>query len=653
MDQNQAKQQIVDKVKNAQNVLVTVSTNPSVDQLAACIGLTLFVNKLDKHGTAVFSGAVPSTLEFLQPEKTLETNTDSLRDFIISLDKSKADKLRYKVEDSVVRIFITPYRTSISEKDLVFTQGDFNVDVVLALGVKDRTQLDAAITAHGRILHDATVISINSGDGNAPDIGQINWKDPAASSLCEMLMSISESFGTGLVDNQIATAYLTGIVAETERFRNQKTSPKVMTMAAQLMAAGANQQLIATQLDPKQAFAPPPQPPAAPQVAPAAPAPPQAKPDTLNVSHEPTKPDGPEIDFNPNEIHIDEQGNLKSPEEINAEVEKLKKLRQAAAAQAPPPPVPAVLDVPPPPQPLAPPPPPQPVAPPPPPPPVASSVVAPVITPNGDVPVTAMTEPVVVTPSPQVFPDDKSPMPGPHTLLDPTDHQPALGAAFTANTEPEWVDPFNTTAIDPLGGGVRQGSGFFGRAPQVTPPAPPEIGPVLTGPPPTLAALESPVAPAPSPVMPPLPSYQMPQSAAPTPPDQIKPLVGGVLPVPSDAPPAVTGAAASVDMARSAVENALNASGYDPAAEGPIAALNALPVNLDLHVPPTATAMGSTAAVPGQTPSLPLPVEAGGLPPANPPAVNDILPPAPPVMPPPISPSPGVVIPSTPPAPPL
>src|SRR2546423_10917883 len=154
MEQRQA---IADRLKQANNILVTVSSNPSVDQLASCIGLTLTLNKLGKHAAAVFSGEPPSTIEFLQPEKTLDKNTDSLRDFIIDLDKSKADKLRYKVEDQVVRIFITPYRTSLSQKDLVFSQGDFNVEVVMALGVKDRAQLDAAITAHGRILHDATV----------------------------------------------------------------------------------------------------------------------------------------------------------------------------------------------------------------------------------------------------------------------------------------------------------------------------------------------------------------------------------------------------------------------------------------------------------------------------------------------------------------
>ena len=201
MDSATAKQQIVERVKQANKFLVTVNANPTVDQLAACIGLTLMLNKMGKHATAVFSGKVPSTIDFLQPDKTLQKNTDALRDFIISLDKNKADKLRYKVEDDVVRIFITPYRTSISQKDLVFSDGDFNVEAVVALGVTQRAQLDTAITAHGRILHDATVISVNAGQNKTPDLGQLNWSEPTASSLCEMLVSITEAFGTGMIDS--------------------------------------------------------------------------------------------------------------------------------------------------------------------------------------------------------------------------------------------------------------------------------------------------------------------------------------------------------------------------------------------------------------------------------------------------------------------
>ncbi|MGH7157802.1 MAG: DHH family phosphoesterase [Candidatus Saccharimonadales bacterium] len=243
----QQKQQIADKLTQSNNILVTVSTNPSVDQLAACIGLTLALNKMGKHAAAVFSGVVPNTLEFLQPEKTIEKTTDSLRDFIVSLDKSKADKLRYKVEDKVVKIFITPYKTSITDKDLEFSQGDFNVDIVVALGVHVQTDIDQAITAHGRILHDATVAAINIKPGGEP--GTINWLQPAASSLCELVVQLLDATKQKVMDGQMATALLTGIVAETQRFSNSKTSAQTMTISAELMAAGANPQLVATKLE--------------------------------------------------------------------------------------------------------------------------------------------------------------------------------------------------------------------------------------------------------------------------------------------------------------------------------------------------------------------------------------------------------------------
>lgn len=247
-NQNQSpKTQLIERLKQANNVLVTVSRNPSVDQLSAAIGLTLMLNHLDKHATAVFSGEIPNTLEFLKPDETLEKTTDSLRDFIISLDKAKADKLRYKVEDKMVKIFITPYRTSLTEADLVFGQGDFNVDVVVAIGVQEKEDLDEAITSHGRILHDATVATVNT--AMSGQLGSINWVDAKASSLSEMLVPVCEGLKVGALDAQMATAFLTGIVAETARFSNEKTSSDTMNISAKLMSAGANQQLVATQLE--------------------------------------------------------------------------------------------------------------------------------------------------------------------------------------------------------------------------------------------------------------------------------------------------------------------------------------------------------------------------------------------------------------------
>ena len=243
------KQQIIDKIKNSTNILITVSRNPSVDDLSAMLGLTALLNKLGKHATAIFSGAIPPAIDFLEPGKVFENSADSLRDFIIALDKEKADHLRYKVDGNMVKIFITPYRTNISSEDLEFSQGDYNIELVLALGVENQEHLDEALTAHGKVLDDVTVATFSTGSKTS-QLGSMDWNDKNAGSLSEMVSIIGDALRVDkpLLDKQIATALLTGIVAATDRFSNIYTTSRVMTTAAQLMAFGADQQLIAAKL---------------------------------------------------------------------------------------------------------------------------------------------------------------------------------------------------------------------------------------------------------------------------------------------------------------------------------------------------------------------------------------------------------------------
>lgn len=117
----------------------------------------------------------------------------------------------------------------------------------MALGVQKQEDLDRAITAHGRILHDATLTSVNVAENSG--LGSINWNDTQSSSLCELVADLGKQLGDNLIDGQVATALLTGVVAETERFSNDKTTPQTMSVSAQLMSLGANQQLVASELE--------------------------------------------------------------------------------------------------------------------------------------------------------------------------------------------------------------------------------------------------------------------------------------------------------------------------------------------------------------------------------------------------------------------
>ena len=248
MNEKSPQAQIASKIKAVNNILITVSRDPSVDELAAALGLTFMLDKISKHTTAVFSGKIPPAINFLNPEKTFEDNADSLRDFIISLDKEKASHIRLKAEEDYVRVYITPYKTTISDKDLTFGEGDFNIELVIVIGVDKREELDDAILTHGRILHSATVATINTND-NRDALGTISWHDASVSSYCELITRLDGDISDkSLIDEHIATALLTGVVSATDQFRNDRTSPATMSLAANLMSKGANQQLIATEL---------------------------------------------------------------------------------------------------------------------------------------------------------------------------------------------------------------------------------------------------------------------------------------------------------------------------------------------------------------------------------------------------------------------
>lgn len=553
------KQQIVDRIKQANNILVTVKSNPTVDHLSACIALTLALNKMGKHATAVFSGEIPSTIEFLQPEKTLEKNTDSLRDFIIALDKSKADKLRYKVEDKVVKIFITPYRTSISEQDLNFSQGDFNVDVVLALGVHLQTDLDQAITAHGRILHDATVAGINVAEG--PNLGSLSWTKTDSSSLSELVVELIDAVDKKLLDGQIATAALTGIVAETDRFSNNRTSPQTMSISSELMTAGANQQLVATKLAE----------PVAPPVVANVPA--EAKPEaskkqsedgTLEIEHEGAKPDAPQI-------HIDDEGSLKlldaqpvAPATATPPVPESPKVSEAEAAG-----LPAPMEL-------------------------------PDITPEH-------------TEGPHMILQ-------PPTLGGQLSAESTSSAEFfdpmmdSASGAPAGGQPHQAPMIlnrEPLGGSAKA------EEEQEKPPTPePEAAPMPEPPiTPPIAAIPEPVTtPAPSPAPASLPPIETPQATpgvlnTETLSDIEKQLNS---PHVTEANAAAAGDVSLPDVssARDAVEQAIHSSGDVEQALAPIQALNAQPVNLALHdATPSADAAAPAPTMPTETvlPATPSP----------------------------------------------
>ena len=237
---------VADKIQHATNILIALSKDPNVDEISAAIALAFVLDQQKKHVTAIYSGQTPNALEFLRPEETFQKDISSLQDFIIALNKSKADHLIYQVEGDYVKILITPYKGQIKKEDLEYSYSDYNVDLVIVFNVNSGSEIDSALSEYGRIMHDATAINITSSvPGRFADL---EWSDPSKSSVCEMVYDLLSELEIDNTPQEVATALLTGILSATERFSNNRTKPTTMAVASKLMEAGADQQLISSNI---------------------------------------------------------------------------------------------------------------------------------------------------------------------------------------------------------------------------------------------------------------------------------------------------------------------------------------------------------------------------------------------------------------------
>ena len=246
IDPQELPEKVAEKIQRGANILIALSKDPNLDEISAAIALAIVLDQQKKHVTAIYSGKTPNALEFLKPEDTFEKDTSSLQDFIIALNKSKADHLTYKLDGDYVKIYITPYKGQVKKEDLEYSYGDYNVDLVIVFNVNAGNEIDSALSEYGRIMHDASAINITSGlPGRFADL---EWSDPEKSSVCEMVYDLLKELEITNLSQEVATALLTGILSATERFSNSRTKPTTMAVASKLMEAGADQQLISANI---------------------------------------------------------------------------------------------------------------------------------------------------------------------------------------------------------------------------------------------------------------------------------------------------------------------------------------------------------------------------------------------------------------------
>lgn len=238
------KQQAVELIKQANHILLVAGKQPNNDQLGAMVALDLVLKRAGKQVSAIVTGEMPKAAQILDV-RGISRDLTGIRDFIIRLDTStvEVDKLRYEVNEDNLEVVVSPFSGNFTAQDASFDYGAYKFDLVIVVGVSQISKIDAILEENPTIFDGLHLINIDAHRSNE-QYGSVNYIEPQASSVCEMLVGVLESVAQGMIDYHVATALLTGIMSSTSGFTAPNTTAKSLTIAAQMMSGGAKQQEI-------------------------------------------------------------------------------------------------------------------------------------------------------------------------------------------------------------------------------------------------------------------------------------------------------------------------------------------------------------------------------------------------------------------------
>lgn len=243
-------QQIFEQIKKANTILVTFSRSSGGDAMAAGLATYLFLKKLGKKVEIVVENEIKEqSLSFLPAKNEIKHKLDNLRKFIISLDirHTKIGQIQYKVEADTLDFIVSPLDGFFTTEDITSKSSGFKYDLIITLGTRDLESLGQIYDHDTEFFYQTTIINIDHQAANE-SYGQINAINLNAVSTTEILFNLFNNYDRALIDEDIATCLLAGMIIATKSFKTNNISPQALGTASQLMAIGARREEIVNHL---------------------------------------------------------------------------------------------------------------------------------------------------------------------------------------------------------------------------------------------------------------------------------------------------------------------------------------------------------------------------------------------------------------------
>jgi len=238
-------EQIFDQVKKAGKVLVVLPQVLTADSLSSGLALRRFLLKQQKDVTLVSNGVIPENLKFLPEVESIKNEITAGKSLVVKLDTTvkKLEEISYETSDSSVQIFLKSKTEPFTPQDLSFNQEKFPIDLIVTLEAASLETLGKIYENNTDLFFETPKINIDNKATNEY-FAAINLVDITATSVAEILTGLLQQYEQQLIDEDLATCLLAGIISKTQSFQHVQTTPKAFLKASELVALGGRQQEI-------------------------------------------------------------------------------------------------------------------------------------------------------------------------------------------------------------------------------------------------------------------------------------------------------------------------------------------------------------------------------------------------------------------------
>jgi phosphoesterase RecJ-like protein len=239
-------QQIKQLLEDKKNILITFRKNGTGDAIASAIAFLLFLERLGKRADIICEDFVlPKNYSFLKNSDKIKSAISDLQKFVVTLDvkETGVQELSYDLKDEKLRIFITPKKGFLTRDHVRTAQSDFKYDLIVAINTPDLNSLGGLYENNTELFYKTPIVNIDHENANE-HYGHINLVDITVASTAEIVYELLKNLGEEHVDNGVATALLTGMIAATHSFKMPSVKPHTLSIAGKLISLGADRDKI-------------------------------------------------------------------------------------------------------------------------------------------------------------------------------------------------------------------------------------------------------------------------------------------------------------------------------------------------------------------------------------------------------------------------